>query len=97
MGISFLGRNSDAKYPRAYNEVPADIPPGNPDPANYKIIETLTFGNILIVEIQYPDCRNYEGRKILVFEGVSAQALRRQKLIDPHFSKNSQYIWKSVV
>lgn len=68
------------------------VVPGNPDPANYKIIDTLTVGNILIAEIQYPDCKNYEGRKILVFEGVSAQALRGQKLIDPHFSKNSQYI-----
>jgi hypothetical protein len=68
------------------------VVPGNPDPANYRIIDTLTVGNILIAEIQYPDCKNYEGRKILVFEGVSAQALRGQKLIDPHFSKNSQYI-----
>jgi len=90
MGISVLGRNSDAKYPRVYDEV-VDPLPGNPNPAKYRIIDTLTIGNILIVEIEYPDCKNYEGRKILVYEGISATQLREQKLIDPHFSKNKKY------
>jgi hypothetical protein len=89
MGISVFG--SDVKYPRAYNEVSVDIPPGNPNPANYKIIETLTIGKILIVEIQYPDCKNYEGRKILVYENVDAKELRAQKYIDPHFSINKRF------
>jgi len=82
------------RYPpeQPYKVVPVDVPPGNPDPANYKIIDTLTVGNILIADIQYPDCKNYEGRKILVFEGVTAKSLRGQKLIDPHFSKNSKYL-----
>ena len=91
MGICFLGRNSDAKYPRAYNEVPVDIPPGNPDPANYKITETLAIGKMLILEIEYPDCKNFEGKKILVYEGVTVFELKRQKYIDPHFSTNAQY------
>ena len=67
------------------------VVPGNPYPANYKIIDTLTYGDILIVEIQYPDCKNYEGRKILVYEGVTSQELRKQKYIDPHFSINKKF------
>lgn len=67
------------------------VAPGNPDPTNFKVIETLTFGKILIVEIQYPDCKNYEGRKILVYENVTMQQLRVQKYIDPHFSTNKQF------
>lgn len=66
-------------------------PTGNPNPAKYKIIDTLTFGNMLIVEIHYPDCNNYEGKKILVYEGITASELREQKLIDPHFSENVKF------
>jgi hypothetical protein len=67
------------------------VPKGNPSPSNYKILETLTFGNMLIVEIQYPDCNNYEGKKILVYEGVTISQLKKQKLIDPHFSENKDF------
>ncbi len=91
MGIRLF---SESKYPEekyVYKDVPVDPLPGNPNPANYKIIDTLTFGNILIVEIQYPDCKNYEGKKILVYEGITWAELRKQKLIDPHFSNNKKY------
>ncbi len=67
------------------------VPKGNPSPSNYKILETLTFGNMLIVEIQYPDCNNYEGKKILVYEGITISQLKKQKLIDPHFSENKNF------
>lgn len=90
MGICVLGRNSDSNYPRVYNEV-VEVQPGNPNPANYKIIDTLTIGNLLIVEIQYPDCKNYEGKKILVYEGITNFELRAQKYVDPHFSNNKKY------
>ena len=46
---------------------------------------------MLIVEIQYPDCINYEGKKILVFENVEYSDLMKQGSIDPHFSDNKKF------
>ena len=87
MGIRLFSRS---RYPEESYKA-EEIPPGNPDPAKYKIIDTLTVGHILIVEIVYPDCKNYEGKKILVYENMTADQLRKQKYIDPHFSKNAKY------
>jgi hypothetical protein len=63
----------------------------NPDPNNYKVEEVKTVGRFLIVRIKYPDCTNYEGMKILVYEDVSLEDLINQKLIDPHFCNNKKY------
>jgi hypothetical protein len=63
----------------------------NPDPTNYIITESLQIGNMLLVKIRYPDCTNYEGMKILVYEDMTIQALITQQKIDPHFSENKKY------
>lgn len=89
MGIHLF---SSDNYPKEISIFPPPILPGNPDPANYTIIDTLTIGNLLIVEIKYPSCHNYEGKKILVYEGVSWRKLREQELIDPHFSNNKKFL-----
>ena len=66
---------------------------GNPNPNNYKILKYLEFNNgrHLLLEIQYPDANNYEGRKILVFENCRLIDLLEQKTIDPHFSNNPNF------
>lgn len=68
----------------------------NPNPNRYKIIKSLSLtnkkDNYLILSINYPDCTNYEGNKILVFKNTSMKQLSIQKLIDPHFSNNNKYI-----
>lgn len=66
--------------------------PGNPNPSRYKILKEETVGSFLIVDIQYEDCKNYEGRKILVFKDVTFIDLVNQKLIDPHFCDNDKFI-----
>ena len=53
-----------------------EVPQGNP---NHSI------GNHLVVEIFYPDCKNYEGRKILVYSNTSLECLMSCETIDPHF------------
>lgn len=73
------------------NNVTVNNSAPNPNPANYRIINDLQINNNLVVEILYPDCSNYEGRKILVFKGISLEKLLKQKLIDPHFSENKKY------
>ena len=70
------------------NENPISI---NPNPTNWKIIKHLQIGDVLIVKIQYPDCINYEGNKILVYENTNIKSLKKQTKIDPHFSENKKY------
>lgn len=58
----------------------------NPDPKNFEIIDVEKIGDFLIADVDYPDCTNYEGRKILVFRSVPEKDIRSWKRIDPHFS-----------
>lgn len=64
---------------------------GNPNPDNYKVVKAKEMLGHLILQLNYPDCVNYEGNKILVFKGVTLIDLINQRKIDPHFFKNSQY------
>ena len=63
----------------------------NPDPTNYKIKKCRRLGKYLIVKIQYLDCINYEGIKILVYK-TTLEKLKAQKYIDPHFCDNKKFI-----
>ena len=58
----------------------------NPDPNNYKIEKAEEVGKFLIIKLRYPNCTNYEGNKILVYQNTTLIDLINQKLIDPHFS-----------
>lgn len=78
-------------YPETAPRAPTN---GNPDSNNWKIIKASEgdLGRYLILLIQYPDCTNYEGKKILVYENVKLIDLVNQKLIDPHFfPKNNKF------
>jgi len=63
----------------------------NPDPSNYKILREKSIGKYLLIVVNYPDCKNYEGNKILLYENVTMQQLTKQKLVDPHFSDNAKF------
>lgn len=65
---------------------------GNPDPSKYEILRHKQDGDILVIEIHYPDCTNYEGKKILVYEGITLSELKLQKMIDPHFSESKEFV-----
>jgi hypothetical protein len=82
-----IGGVSIDKYPQT---VYIDRTP-NPQPHRYKILKALRVRNYLIVKIKYLDCTNYEGVKILVYQGIRLADLKKQKLIDPHFSENKKY------
>lgn len=91
MGCNFLVSNSSydkPKYQCNYESVePKPLP--NPNPKNFKILDSLHCENFLIVKVNYPDCTNYEGNKIMVYENVTLPQLKRQGTIDPHFSNNN--------
>lgn len=59
---------------------------GNPNPQRFEILRVARQGIFLAVEVRYPDCSNYEGRKILLFKGLTEEKLRRLESLDPHFT-----------
>jgi hypothetical protein len=63
----------------------------DPNPSNYEILRYEQIGEYLIIEIKYFDCPNYEGKKILIFGGISIKGLMCQEQIDPHFSDNKNF------
>jgi hypothetical protein len=58
---------------------------GNPNPKNFRILQSERIGRFVILLVNYPDCNNFEGDKILVFEGVSVDELQSLTSLDPHF------------
>lgn len=60
----------------------------NPDPSNFNIRKYTAVCEHLVVLINYPDAKNFEGEKILLFENTTIEQLRKRKSIDPHFAKN---------
>ncbi len=46
----------------------------------------------ILAEIVYPNCPTFEGRKLILFEGVTASWLRRQTAIDPHFMEGGHIV-----
>jgi hypothetical protein len=73
----------------AYDRPPPTIP--NPDPKCFQVKRHVTVGDGLVVEVHYPNCTNYEGRKVLLYVGVTIVELLRQGSIDPHFCDNTAY------
>lgn len=61
------------------------------DASKFKILRHEEVGRFLIVGIEYPDCKNYEGRKVLVYRNVSMEELKAQGSIDPHFCDNKDF------
>lgn len=64
----------------------------NPNPLNFQITRAEQVGSGLVLEVLYPDCTNYEGRKVLVYDGVTLGQLHAQGSLDPHFSDNAERI-----
>lgn len=71
--------------------VPPNVRPlGNPDPYNWRALNHEVVNGYLIVMAHYPDCNNYEGVKVMVFEkGVTLDDLKAQAGLDPHFADYS--------
>lgn len=87
MGISLFNSSSNSVADKSQ---PAALP--NPNPKNYVAEYVYTVRDFLVVGVRYPDCTNYEGRKILVYKGVTWGMLEKQGSLDPHFCNNPEYI-----
>lgn len=65
----------------------------NPNPTKYRILREKRVNNFIILKINYPDCNNYEGNKILLYKDCTLLDIVNQKEgIDPHFSDNKNLI-----
>jgi hypothetical protein len=64
----------------------------NPDPEQFEILRTHVEKRFVVVEIRYIGCTNYEGRKILLFEDETLEAITSSKQLDPHFCDNPHCI-----
>lgn len=51
----------------------------------FRLVRHKQLGDNLVVEIVYPTCKNYEGKKILVFLDTLYAEILKQTSIDPHF------------
>jgi hypothetical protein len=57
-----------------------------PDPSNFEILKREAINGFTLLFVNYPDCKNYEGNKILVYDRkVCVTALIMTKKLDPHF------------
>jgi len=81
--IKFFSSSSNDKPNKGrYDTLPA----GNPNPYNFVIQKSEDINGICVLKVRYPDAKNYEGNKIILFEKKSSFFLKRKSL-DPHFSK----------
>jgi len=56
---------------------------GEPNPSKFNLVREKCLGGYLVAEIKYEGCKNYEGKKVLVFKGVPT--LSGISKVDPHF------------
>lgn len=90
MGLSLFRSTSGCSCPasipvnKAIKKLPAVRNP-NPNPKNFKIEGIYNIGEFTILQVLYPDCTNYEGKKILVFPALSSVELANMQTLDPHF------------
>ena len=72
---------------------PYAVQNSNPDPKNFQLIKAESVKNNLVVMIKYPDAKNYEGIKILLYKDVknfNQLVLLNNGKIDPHFSDSTK-------
>lgn len=70
----------------------SQVPDRNPDPERFNVERTYTVGSYVCAMVDYVNCTNYEGKKILVFENSSDADIRSAKSIDPHFMDDGKII-----
>lgn len=62
---------------------------GNPNPHNFRILTYWKSRNYLLLYVNYPDCKNYEGNKLLLFKTKDIQNIIQRVSIDPHFTQET--------
>lgn len=77
MGISLMSSSGGSRY---------ETNPADPNPNVYDIVRIGHINGNIIAKINYPNCTNYEGDKILVWLNRSPSEIHDAIIIDPHFT-----------
>ena len=73
-------------HPRRKREIEQEIKiVGNPNSRNFQFVRCESVGHFVVALVKYPECLNFEGQKILVFEDISVETIKNLDSIDPHF------------
>ena len=88
MGMSLFGSSSLVNS--FGNDYASSCNVQDPDPEKFKIKDIMQEGNFVIAEILYPNCTNYEGIKIIVFNNATVKEIKELSIIDPHFLENNK-------
>jgi hypothetical protein len=89
MGVGFQNLSVHSKkswLERVADKIcPPKLPEGNPNPYRFEILEQRLEYNFVILKVKYPDAKNYEGEKILVFHDIPYTFFVNITYLDPHF------------
>lgn len=66
--------------------------PRNPDPHRFHINRIYEIADVTVVDVTYPNCTTFDGRKILVFDGHCMALLKVARVLDPHFLSSNTLI-----
>lgn len=58
----------------------------NPDPSRWSLIDVKQFRNAYVLVVEYAGCTNFEGRKVMVYEGK--WDVTKRGPLDPHFAED---------
>ena len=61
---------------------------GDPSPTNFKVLKHQFVGGNTVAVVEYPNCTNFEGKKVLVWLG--RQPVDTWTHLDPHFNNPSK-------
>lgn len=79
MGIKIFSSSFSEGYSRK-SEI-------EPNPKLFEIKEISEINGHLVAIVLYPNCINFEGKKVLVFKDMKKNELKKIKFLDPHFSE----------
>lgn len=68
------------------------LEPLEPHPEVFKIIDAREGYKYLYLEVLYPHCTNFEGRKIILMKDTTLIDVCLTKILDPHFYKENKII-----
>lgn len=84
MGLYFGMRNSIRKSGSNYEaERTSEF---DPNPTKFTIRKYNEQNGNLAILVNYPNCKNYEGDKIIVYKNTTWEQVRNLNELDPHFT-----------
>jgi len=94
MGIGMMRSSSwgigNDQYPENYRNETADTV--NPNPKKFEITNIIEANDYLFAIVKYPNCTNYEGKKVILFENITKAELLAMNTLDPHFFPENKII-----